>query len=196
MGRMDEWPAWQRWSVWLVGWVLYLGPFWLLFTTDSLVLRLVALAVLGAGLLLLTYSSKAVLNERMRKIDRWQLYVVLPAMLVYMLLMLYVFPRESQIAAPWLKAVAALSPLLPLVFVAWAVVRYVNRCDEMERRQNLEAAGIAVIVVSLGSMALGFLAAAKLVAVDGALVLLMVLPVLCVVYGLSCTWSKWRNRAR
>jgi len=196
MGRMDEWPAWQRWGIWLVGWVLYLGPFWLLFTTDSLALRLVALAVLCGGLLLLTYSSKAVLNERMRKIDRWQLYVVLPAMLVYMLLMLYVFPREAHIATPWLKALVALSPTLPLIFVAWAVVRYVNRCDEMERRQHLEAAGVAVIVVSLGSMALGFLGAAKLIALDGALVLLMVLPVLCVVYGLACTWSKWRNRAR
>ena len=196
MGRMDEWPAWQRWGTWLVGWLLYLGPFWLLFTTDSLALRLVALAVLCAGLLLLTYSSKAVLNERMRKIDRWQLYVVLPAMFVYMLLMLYVFPREAHIATPWLKALVALSPILPLVFVAWAVVRYVNRCDELERRQHLEAAGVAVIVVSLGSMALGFLGAAKLIAVDGALVLLMVLPTLCVVYGLACTWSKWRNRAR
>jgi len=90
----------------------------------------------------------------------------------------------------------ALSPLLPLIFVSWAVVRYVNRCDEMERRQHLEAAGIAVIVVSLGSMALGFLAAAKLIAMNGALVLLMVFPALCVVYGLACTWSKWRNRAR
>lgn len=196
MGRMDEWPAWQRWGIWLVGWVLYLGPFWLLFTTDSLALRLVALAVLCVGLLLLTYSSKAVLNERMRKIDRWQLYVVMPAMFVYMLLMLYVFPREAHIATPWLKAAVALSPLLPLIFVSWAVVRYVNRCDEMERRQHLEAAGIAVIVVSLGSMALGFLAAAKLIAVNGALVLLMVFPALCVVYGLACTWSKWRNRAR
>ncbi len=47
-----------------------------------------------------------------------------------------------------------------------------------------------------GLAALGLLAAVKLVAANGPLVLLMVLPALCVVYGVACTWSKWRNRAR
>ncbi|HEY9112946.1 MAG TPA: hypothetical protein VIM92_14365 [Rhodanobacteraceae bacterium] len=137
---------------------------------------------------MLTYASRAVLNERMRSIDRRQLHVVLPAFLVYTLLMLYVFPRAARIATPWLKAMVALSPTLPLAFVAWAMVRYVDRCDELERRQHLEAAGIC--------MSLGFLGAAKLIAVNGVFVLLMVLPALCVMYGLACTWSKWRNRAR
>lgn len=196
MARMDEWSARQRWSVWLLGWALYAGALWLLFSRDELAARMVALVGICAGLLVLTYASRAVLNERMRNIDRRQLHVVLPAFLVYMLLMLYVFPREAHIATSWLKAVVALSPMLPLAFVAWAMVRYVNRCDELERRQHLEAAGSAVIVVSLACMSLGFLGAAKLVAVDGVFVLLMVLPALCVVYGLACTWSKWRNRAR
>ena len=196
MAGMDEWSARQRWSVWLLGWALYAGALWLLFSRDGLAARMVALVGICAGLLVLTYASRAVLNERMRSIDRRQLHVVLPAFLVYMLLMLYVFPRAAHIATPWLKAVVALSPTLPLAFVAWAVVRYVNRCDELERRQHLEAAGIAVIVVSLACMSLGFLGAAKLIAVDGAFALLMVLPALCVVYGLACTWSKWRNRAR
>jgi len=85
---------------------------------------------------------------------------------------------------------------VPVLFIAWAMVRYVNHCDELERRQHLEAAGVAVLVVSIVAMSLGLLAAAKLVVLDGALMLLMVLPALCVVYGLTCTWSKWRNRAR
>jgi cytochrome bd-type quinol oxidase subunit 2 len=172
------------------------GALWLLFSRDGLAARMVALVGICAGLLVLTYASRAVLNERMRSIDRRQLHVVLPAFLVYMLLMLYVFPRAAHIATPWLKAMVALSPTLPLAFVAWALVRYVDRCDELERRQHLEAAGIAVIVVSLGCMSLGFLGAAKLIAVNGVFVLLMVLPALCVMYGLACTWSKWRNRAR
>lgn len=196
MARMDEWSAWQRWATWLIGWVLYAGAFWLLFAMDGIAARAVALVGICAGLLVLTYASRAVMNERMRNIDRRQLHVVLPAFLVYMLLMLYVFPRVAHIVTPWLKALVALSPVLPLLFVAWAMVRYVNRCDELERRQHLEAAGIAVIIVSLACMSLGFLGAAKLIAVDGVFVLLMVLPALCVVYGLACTWSKWRNRAR
>lgn len=196
MGRMDEWSAWQRWSVWVLGWVLYIGAFWLLFATDRVAMRVVALAGICAGLLVLTYSSKAVLNERIRSIDRWQLKVILPAFLVYILAVLYVMPLATHYPQPWLKAVVVLSPMLPILFIAWAVVRYVNRCDELERRQHLEAAGVALVVVSVVCMALGLLAAVKLIAVNGASVLLMVLPALCLVYGGACTWSKWRNRAR
>lgn len=196
MGRMDEWAAWQRWSVWLLGWVLYAGAFWMLLATDNVAMRIIALAGVCAGLWVLTYSSKAVLNERVRNIDRWQLKIILPAFLVYMLVVLYVMPLADRLSVPWLKAIVVLSPMLPVLFIAWAVGRYVNRCDELERRQHLEAAGIAVIVVSMACMSLGLLAAAKLIAVNGALVLLMVLPALCLVYGLACTWSKWRNRAR
>lgn len=196
MGRMNEWAAWQRWSVWLVGWVLYAGAFWMLLANENVAVRAIGLLGVCAGLWVLTYSSKAVLNERVRKIDRWQLHVVVPAFLVYMLVVLYVMPLADRLTLPWLKAVVVLSPMLPVLFIAWAVIRYVNRCDEMERRQHLEAAGLAVVIVSVVCMALGLLAAVKLVSVNGALVLLMVLPALCVVYGLGCTWAKWRNRAR
>ncbi|HET9818062.1 MAG TPA: hypothetical protein VFP92_02720 [Rhodanobacteraceae bacterium] len=196
IGKMDEWPAWQRWTALLFAWVLYLGGFWLLFASHNLALRGLALVVLGAGLVLLAHASKAVLNERVRSVDRWQLRTMLPALLVYLLLALYVLPRVDQITTPWLKAIAALSPMLPLLFIAWAMVRYVNRCDEMERRQHLEAAGVAVLVVSLVGMSLGLLAAAKLMAVSGTMVLLAVFPALCMVYGLACVWSKWRNCAR
>lgn len=196
IGRMDEWPAWQRWSALVLAWALYIGGFWLLFATHGLAVRGLALLVLLAGLLLLVYASKAVLNERVRSIDRWQMRAALPAFLVYILLALYVLPLVDQITTPWLKAAAALSPMAPLLFVAWVMVRYVNRCDEMERRQQLEAAGVAVLVVGLLGMSLGLLSAAKLVVIDGTFALLMVLPALAVVYGLACVLAKWRHRAR
>lgn len=196
IGKMDEWPAWQRWAALVLGWALYVCGFWLLFARHNLAWRALALVVLVVGLVLLAHASKAVLNERVRKIDRWQMRAMLPAFLVYLLLALYVLPRVDQIATPWLKAIAVLSPMAPLLFVAWVMVRYVNRCDELERRQQLEAAGVAVLVVGLVGMSLGLLAAAKLIVVSGAMVLLMVFPALCVVYGITCVWSKWRNRAR
>lgn len=196
MARMDEWSAWQRWGVWLLGWALYAGAFWLVFAAPSLPWRILALAGICAGLVVLTYSSKAVLNERIRKIDRWQVRVILPAFVVYMLLVLYVMPLADGFALPWLRAAVVLTPMVPVLFIAWAVIRYVNRCDELERLQHLEAAGIAIVVVSVASMTLGLLAAARVIVVNGALVLLMMLPALCVVYGFACTWSKWRNRAR
>src|SRR5690348_17166999 len=184
--RMDEWPAWQRWCLWLLGWILYIGAFCLLFVSATWPLRVAALAVICLGLLVLTYSSKAVLNERVRGIDRRHLRVLL----------LYVLPLGAHMAASWVKTIVVLSPMLPVLFIAWGVAGYVNRCDELERRQHLEAAGFAVLVVGILAMSLGLLAAAKLVTVDGALALLMVLPALAVSYGMTCTWSRWRNRAR
>jgi hypothetical protein len=196
MDRMNEWPKWQRWSVWLTSWALYLGGMALLLMFRSFVVQGLALAVLCVGLVLLTYSSKAVLNERMRKVDRWYVRVLLPTFIVYMVLMLNVWPMYSRIEVPWLRIVVVLLPTLPLAVVVWAMMRYMARCDELERRQQLEAVGIAAAVVSLVSFALGLLAATKLIAVNGALVLLLVFPALCVVYGLACAWSKWRWRGR
>jgi hypothetical protein len=196
MDKMSEWPTWLRWSAWLVSWAVYLGGFALLLMFHSLVVQGLALAVICMGLVLLTHATKAVLNERMRKVDRWQVRVVLPAFVVYMVLMLDVWPTYSRIELPWLKVIVALLPLLPLVVVVWAMMRYMAHCDELERRQQLEAIGIAAAVVSLVGFALGLLAATKLIAVDGALVLLLIFPALCVVYGLACGWNRWRWRGR
>ncbi|HEX5352800.1 MAG TPA: hypothetical protein VFW60_01845 [Rhodanobacteraceae bacterium] len=194
--KMDEWPTWQRWGTWLLGCALYAGSFWVLFANDGLGIRVVALVGLCVGLLVLTYASRAVLNERMRTVDRRYVRAVLPAFLVYIVMALYVWPLADRTTTHWLKAVLVLLPALPMVYVAWAVIRYVNRCDELERRQQLEAAGIAVVVVGLASMVLGLLAAARLIHVNGALALILVLPALCCVWGMVCSWSKWRNRAR
>lgn len=196
MARMDEWPACQRRGTWLVGWALYAGGFRALLAWHGIPMQGLALVIVCAGLLLLAPASGAVLNERMRNINRRQVRVIVPAFLVYMLVVLYVMPLANRLTLPWLKAVVVLSPMLPVLFIAWAVIRCVNRCDEMERRQHLEAAGFAVVVVGVACMSLGLLAAAKLVAANGPLVLLMVLPALCVVYGVACTRLKWRNRAR
>ena len=196
MDKMNEWPKWQRWGVWLSSWVLYLGSFAVLLSFESWVMRGLALLALCVGLVLLTYSSKAVLNERMRKVDRWYVRVLLPTFVVYMVLMLYVWPMYSRIEVPWLEVIVVLLPLLPLAVIVWAMMRYMARCDELERRQQLEAVGIAAAVVSLVSFALGLLAATKLIVVNGALVLLMIFPALCIVYGLACAWSKWRWRGR
>lgn len=59
MAGMDEWSARQRWSVWPLGWALYAGAFWLLFSRDGLAARMVALVGICAGLLVLTYASRA-----------------------------------------------------------------------------------------------------------------------------------------
>ena len=110
MDKMNEWPKWQRWGVWLSSWALYLGGMALLLMFRSFVVQGIALAVLCVGLVLLTYSSKAVLNERMRKVDRWYVRVLLPTFVVYMVLMLNVWPMYSRIEVPWLQVIVVLLP--------------------------------------------------------------------------------------
>ena len=39
MDKMTEWPKWQRWSIWLSSWVLYIGGFIVLLTAHGIALR-------------------------------------------------------------------------------------------------------------------------------------------------------------
>ncbi len=194
--RMEQWPAWQRWSLLAFGWIVYLGAFVAAIMLHAVVLRVVAIVILCAGLVLLSHASRAVFNERLRSHDRWKLRVMLPTFVVYLVFMLYVWPLEAQVTSHGLKLLIALLPVVPLVVVVWASIRHVAHSDELERRQHVEAAALAGVVVGVVTLALGFLAAAGLLRLDAALVLLLVFPALCLVYGTACGWSRWRNRAR
>lgn len=196
LARMDQWPTWQRWGTLALGWVLYLGAFAALFAFHAIAVRSVAIVVLCAGLVLLSHASRAVFNERLRSHDRWKIRVMLPLFVLYLVFMLYVWPLEPRLTSRALKLLIALLPTLPLVGVTWVAVRYVARCDEFERRQHVESVALAAIVVGIVAMALGFVAAAGLVKFNAALILLLVFPALCLVYGAACAWSQWRNRVR
>lgn len=158
--------------------------------------RAAAIVVVCAGLVLLGHASRAVFNEPLRSHDRRKLRVMLPMLVLYFVFMLYVWPLEAQVTSRALKLLIALTPVLPLLVVAWAAIRYVARCDEFERRQHLESAALAAVVVGMATMALGFVAAAGLVKFKAGLVLLLVFPALCVVYGATCAWAQWKNRVR
>lgn len=196
MNRMDEWPVWQRWAALAVGWALNIGSFVLLIEAGGVPLRVLALVILGGGLWVLAYAGKAVLNERLRKVDRWQHRVVLPTMVAYIVLMLYVWPLEPHIHAVWLRWVVALLPALAVAIVVWAMASYIVRCDELERRQQLEAVGFAAGIVGLVSFALGLLVVTKLIVIDRGAALLMVFPALCFTFGCVRAWTRWRTRAR
>lgn len=196
MQRMHEWPAWQRWAAFDAGWLLYLGAFAVLIAAASIPLRVLALVALFGGLWVLAYAGKAVLNERMRQVDRSKQWVILPTLVAYIVVMLYVWPLEPRIHALWLRWLVALLPVLAVAIVTGAMARYIMRCDELERRQQLEALGIAAGVVGLVSFALGLLVATKLVVINGGFALLMVFPALCLVFGIARAWTRWRNRAQ
>lgn len=181
---MTGWPAWGRWLAVALLYAWLTAGFWLMFTGRP-GLRLLGLAMFAAGLPLLGHSGRVLMRERSRAADRRYVREFMPAMLLYMVVMLYVWPLQKGMPPGGLKAAIVLSPMLPIVWVIWASIRYVLASDELERRQHLEALAIGVSLVSVASLALGFLSAAKLIVLDASLVLLMVYPAICITYGVT-----------
>ena len=118
----------------------------------------------------------------MRSVDRRYTIEFVPAILAYVLIMLFAWPRIVTIASLELRGLAALLPVLPVLFVVRAIIRRITGGDELERRISLESMAIATTVVGVVSFAAAFLAIAKVIN-PGTDVLIWVLPGLLAVYG-------------
>jgi hypothetical protein len=193
LAPMHTWPAWGRWLLMGVTCAVLIGGFWLIALGG--VVRLLGLAMLAVGIPLSVHAGRALRRERSRTVERRYAREFMPAMLIYMVAMLYVWPLQKTMEPGWLKVAAALLPVLPIAWLIVASIRYVLGHDELERRQHLEALAIGVAIVSVASMVLGFLAAAKLIVVDASLALLLVYPALSITYGMTHCVLVWRSRA-
>jgi len=195
--RLAAWPAWRRGLLLLVIMAGYFAVVasmqWLKGTAE----RVLILALLMALTWLMAHVSRAAAcseaDGEMRREDRRYLAEFLPAIAVYFALMLFVWPLHRTTDAIWLKALIALSPALPVAAMAISLFRYVTASDEFMQRLHLQALAIAAGVVTVVSVAVGFLAAAKVVTLDGS-VLLLVFPGLMLVYGPTLAWAKRRYR--
>jgi hypothetical protein len=127
----------------------------------------------------------------MRHIDKRYLREFLPAMAAYTIVMLAIWPKVESVDIPVLKLAAALTPMLPLAFAAWAFIRRILGGDELEQRMHLTALAIALAVVGMASMTAGFLVSAKILQLNGT-VLTWVLPGLIAVYGVTL-WATSRR---
>ncbi len=114
-----------------------------------------------------------------------------PAMVAYIVIMFALWPLLSQVHSELLKIVLALLPVVPLLLVVRAMVRLVLGSDELEQRTHLIGLAIAATVVSALSLVGGFLAAADIITLDGA-VLIWVWPTLAVVYAVGRAWASRR----
>ena len=84
-----------------------------------------------------------------------------------------------------LRAVVAVLPVLPIALLMRAALRYLREIDELQRRIETEAIGIASLLVSLLYFAGGLLQKAKVVDVDAAVAMIWVFPLLCATYGVA-----------
>ena len=128
----------------------------------------------------------------MRNVNRRYLREFLPAMVVYVIIMLVAWPRVKSLPGGFERGLGALLPMVPLLFAVRAIVRRILSGDELELRVHLIAASVAACVVGVASMTAGFLAAARVIDLDGG-VLTLVFPALVVVWGLALAWAGRRH---
>ena len=92
---------------------------------------------------------------------------------------------KQGIASVPLRAVVAVLPVLPIALMMGAALRYLREIDELQRRIETEAIGIASLLVALLYFAGGLLQKAKVVDLDAAMAMIWVFPLLCAAYGIA-----------
>ena len=84
-----------------------------------------------------------------------------------------------------LRALVAVLPVLPLALMMRAALRYLREIDELQRRIETEAIGIASLLVSLLFFAGGLLQKAQVFDVDAGVAMIWVFPLLCAIYAIA-----------
>lgn len=117
---------------------------------------------------------------------RRYLKALFPAMAAYaVLLFLSLTLIKHGIASLPLRAVVAVLPALALVFLMRSALIYLREIDEMQRRIETEAIGIASLGVALLYFAGGLLQLAKVIAVDAGAAMIWVFPLLMLLYAFA-----------
>lgn len=154
---------------------------------DSGQLLTLGLISVGVGTIWLV-CSRFVCNEPMREPQRRYLREFMPAMIAYFIILFSIIPMLKHVHTAPLKALLALLPVVPIVFVMRAVLRLLQGSDELEQKQQLEAISIAAMTVTLLSFAAAFLQTVDLLPIKNPLML--VLPAMFGTYGVALLWVR------
>ena len=133
----------------------------------------------------------------MTKTEKKYNHRVIVTMTIYCVLLFTSTLLLRDIAAGWpiwSKAILAIIPVVPVAYFCKAYVTYLNECDELMQRIELEAIGLSTVVVGLLYLSMGFLARAQVIALDGITVAVWVFPLLCGFYGLTKWFASRRYR--
>lgn len=130
----------------------------------------------------------------MMRVERRYIREFLPSMAAYCVILTASVYALKFVEAPWGRAALALLPVLPILLAARALLRFVRDCDELQRRIQLEAFALASLVVTVGTFALGLLALAKVIRIDGGTALIWVLPAYTFFYGVFAAYTTRRYR--
>lgn len=109
-----------------------------------------------------------------------------PVMISYSLLLCFsIWMLKRGIEPTALRALVALTPVLPLLFLFGVALRYLREVDELQRRIEIEAIGIASLLVSFVYFAGGLLQKAKVISLDAAVVMIWVFPLIMLFYAIA-----------
>lgn len=188
MQRLRALPRRTRWMLVVLCGLGFVGSMLLVLAPAAWmkVLGGIGLAVLTPALVYVRWSlgSCAGDGEPVRAVERRYMREFVPAITAYMLLVLLSGTLLHHTTATAWRALLSLLPVLPIALVVRAMVRYVTGSDELEQRTHLQALAVAASVVGMGTITLGFLAAAHVLHFGGE-AMLWVFPVMMAVYGVT-----------
>ncbi len=138
--------------------------------------------------------SRFTSDEPMRPAQRRYLRDFFPAIIAYMLIVIFGWSQIASIDSILLKWVLALLPVVPIMLILRAMLRLLRASDELQQQMQLQAIAIAAMGVGLASFAAAFLVAAELLPVDN--LLMLVLPAMIGTYGLALAWIKRKYRGQ
>jgi hypothetical protein len=133
----------------------------------------------------------------MRSAHRTYLKTFIPAMISYVVVLfasILLLKKMGPDAPLYLRAALSLTPVIPIIFVCKALIRFLRDSDELERQIELEAIALSGLFTGLIFLCLGFLASSKLIYLDGAAVAIWVFPALFGLYGIAKCFANWRYR--
>ncbi len=109
-----------------------------------------------------------------------------PIMLFYTVaLLLSLWWIKQGIESLPLRALVAVLPALAIALLMRAALRYLREIDELQRRIETEAIGIASLLIALLYFAGGLLQKAKVIDIDAASAMVWVFPLMCASYGVA-----------
>ena len=127
-------------------------------------------------------------------LTRRYLRALMGSMSMYVLVLCASIWLLKRVDVPALRAILALAPVVPIGYAVRAMVGYMRGLDEMQQRIELEAVGVATVLVSMLYMTAGLLQSARLIHVDGDVAMIWVFPLVCAVYGIAKAFVARRYR--
>jgi hypothetical protein len=113
---------------------------------------------------------------------------VMVAMAIYIVVLLLLWPLARTVTDVPIKWLLALTPVLPMLYLIGLMARRIRDSDELQQRTHLIALGTSTAVVGALSLVGGFLATAKVLNLDGT-ILIWVFPAIMACYGLTRWWA-------